>query len=316
MMKRIYRLLGLIIGSIATIAFAIYAIKKLSIDDFSRYITPPALTSIAIAILLYITIIPMNASAWRKMLADLGIAKSWRELTMIMAITQMAKYLPGNVGQHIGRGAMSIARGISIRPFIFTVFAETLLTLFAGTAIGLLCLLFSPVALDALKLSNQAIALIVGTGIIILGLMIYRPLVKQLIRRFAPRYAESSLDEVLPFPLTLLRAFATYSLNYLMIGAGLWLMSSTLIPGIQHNFILLLCSFSLAWIIGFVTPGAPAGLGVREAVMLGILSASYSGENGLIIVIGLRLVTVLGDSLCFLVGYGMLLLQRNKTTLK
>ncbi len=312
-MKYIYRLCGLLIGVIATVAFAIYTARNLTISDFSVYTSPLVLASIAIASLLYATIIPISAWAWRGMLIDVGIIKPWRELAIIMGTTQMAKYLPGNVGQHIGRTTMSLARGITIRPFLTTVFAETLLAVISAVFVGLMSALLSKAGLHALKLKNEMFFALILIGILIIGLLIYRPLVPHLLRRFAPTYAGSALETLLPRPPSLLRAFIAYCTNYLMIGTGLWILASALLPEMKHDFMLLLCSFSLAWVVGFFTPGAPAGLGVREAIMLGILGASYPGSEGVFIIISFRLVTVLGDSICFLTAYGMLLSHRHET---
>lgn len=309
-MKRVYRLIGLLIGLVATVAFVAYSVNTLTIEDLSLYITTPVLVGIVIAALLYATIIPVSAWAWRGMLADVGTTKSWRELVMIMAITQMAKYLPGNIGHHIGRAGMSLARGISIRPFFLTVFMETLLALFAALVIGLMGAVYSRSGLATLKLGNELAIVLMLAGLVILGLLIYRPFVSQLLRRFAPNYINLTQDTLLPLTPTLLKAFSAFSLNYVMIGVGLWLMASTILPEMEHDFMLLLSSFALAWVVGFFTPGAPAGLGVREAIMLGILSTSYPGSSGLFIIISLRLATILGDSLCFLIGYTMLLSQR------
>ena len=70
----------------------------------------------------------------------------------------------------------------------------------------------------------------------------------------------------------------------------------------------LVAGFALAGIVGFVTPGAPAGLGVREGVMLLLLGTQYPAAEAGAIVVGLRLATTLGDILLFPIG---LLLARD-----
>ncbi|MDB5764637.1 MAG: hypothetical protein JWQ21_3632 [Herminiimonas sp.] len=310
MLKRIYRLLGLIIGLAAVIAFMGYTVKTLTIADISHYLTAPALGGILIAALLYATIIPVSAWAWKNMLADIGFPHSWRELSMIMGVTQMAKYLPGNVGQHIGRAAMSMTRGIAIQPFLLTVFSETLLALLAALIIGMAGAFFSQAGLASFTSAHQAIFVPLLVGVLIAALLLYRPLVPRLLKRFAPAYGNSSLAGLLPHSSTLLKALAAYCLNYVMIGIGIFLMATVLLPEAKHDFMLLLASFALAWVAGFFTPGAPAGLGVREVIMLGMLSASYPGPSALLIIVAFRLATILGDSLCFLAGYAMLIFSR------
>jgi glycosyltransferase 2 family protein len=54
------------------------------------------------------------------------------------------------------------------------------------------------------------------------------------------------------------------------------------------------------WIAGYVTPGAPGGVGVREAVFLVAV-----GQESLVItlaVIGFRLVSVTADLIVFFIG--------------
>ena len=60
--------------------------------------------------------------------------------------------------------------------------------------------------------------------------------------------------------------------------------------------------YGISWMIGFVTPGAPAGVGVRETALIFILS-SYIGEVASIsTAIILRAITVLGDIVFYLVA--------------
>ncbi|PFH10714.1 hypothetical protein BCF11_3143 [Collimonas sp. PA-H2] len=310
MLKRIYRLLGLMIGLAAMIAFMGYAVKTLTIADITHYLTGPALAAILMAALLYATIIPVSAWAWKSMLADIGCPHSWHELSMIMGVTQMAKYLPGNVGQHIGRAAMSMTRGISIQPFLLTVFSETLLALLAALMIGTAGAFFSQAGLASFTSAHQTIFIPVLAGLLIIVLLLYRPLAPRLLRRFAPAYDSSSLAGLLPHSITLLKALVAYCLNYVTIGIGIFLIAMVLLPEAKHDFMLLLASFSLAWVAGFFTPGAPAGLGVREVIMLGMLSASYPGSSALLIIVAFRLATILGDSFCFLVAYAALIFSR------
>lgn len=315
MLKKIYRLAGFLVGLLAIIAFMAYTFRTLTIADISRHITVPVFGSIVVAALLYATIIPISAWAWKRMLADIGCEHSWRQLSMIMGVTQIAKYFPGNIGQHIGRAAMSMSRGITLRPFLITVFSETLLALLAALVVGAIGAFFSQARLANFSSEHKTIFIPVLTGLPLLALLLYRPLAPRLFKRFIPSSSISSssissLEGMLPRLPTLLQAFCAYSLNYIMIGAGIFFMVTALLPEMKHNFTLLLASFALAWIAGFFTPGAPAGLGVREVIMLSMLSASYPGSSALLVIVCFRMVTILGDSLCFLFAYAALVFSR------
>ncbi len=60
--------------------------------------------------------------------------------------------------------------------------------------------------------------------------------------------------------------------------------------------------YILAWLVGYVTIGAPGGIGVKEAIMLLLLSAIMLEKDILLIAVVLRLCNVLGDLLSFILN--------------
>lgn len=61
--------------------------------------------------------------------------------------------------------------------------------------------------------------------------------------------------------------------------------------------------FALAWVLGFIIPGAPGGIGIREV----ILASLYAQELGQGMAVGLsvvlRVITSLGDLATFALAY-------------
>jgi hypothetical protein len=107
----------------------------------------------------------------------------------------------------------------------------------------------------------------------------------------------------LPGPATTFSALAAYSLNYLIIGAGLWWVARAAELPLAIDLSLTTAAFALAWILGFLAPGAPAGLGVRESIMLLLLAGAAPEADLLLFVLLARVVTMLGDAICFAVGW-------------
>jgi glycosyltransferase 2 family protein len=91
-------------------------------------------------------------------------------------------------------------------------------------------------------------------------------------------------------------------LFFILISAALFLALVTLEMGSESiaRWQLITGSYAFAWGIGFVIPGAPAGLGVREAVLTGILSGVLPENSILVSAVLFRLVSTLGDILFFL----------------
>lgn len=303
-MKRWVRHFGLLLGIVATSAFVFYAVRTLRGQDLSRYASSTAIAGIAIAAIGYSLVIPLSALAWRQLLKDMGVGKRWGELSVIMSITQLAKYIPGNVGQHIGRAAMSIGRGIPLRPYTISVVIEAILAIVAATLIGVAgCGLAGMNAgILARHGATQLYVIVILAGAFALAIVLARRALPAMLRRLAAERGENATNSMLPRNGVLAFALSTYLLNYIVLGTGVTIMVMLLLPDMHAQWLLLTGSFALAWVIGFLAPGAPAGLGVREGLMLAMLQFSYARADGLLIVIALRLATTLGDILCFLAG--------------
>ena len=79
----------------------------------------------------------------------------------------------------------------------------------------------------------------------------------------------------------------------------------------DHHIGLLTGTFAIAWVAGFLTPGAPAGLGVREVILLKVLGNFYGTGVAAGITISLRVITLIADCLIF----GIALMVKQKLTI-
>lgn len=310
-MKRLYRAFGFAAALIVTAFFVWYVVRSLHGHDLSAYATPRAALGIVLAAILWSCGAPLLALAWRGLLAGLDVRRPWRELFGIVGVTQFAKYIPGNVAQYIGRVGMSLGRGIPARPLAVTIILETFLVLAAAVVMGVGTGALSEVGLQAVRRHGMQLALIaVLVALAIAGLFVFRRIAPALLKRFAPRYAPALDGTLLPPQTCLARAFGLYCCMYLCMGVGLILLARFLLPDAPHDYWLLIAVFALAWVVGFVTPGAPGGLGVREGLMLLMLAPVYTAASASVLVIALRIATTLGDVLILVSG--MLMLPRKR----
>ncbi|MBU6478697.1 MAG: flippase-like domain-containing protein [Xanthomonadaceae bacterium] len=294
-------------GLIVTVLFVWYVVRTLRGHDLSAYATPRAALGILLAAILWSCGAPLLALAWRGMLIGLGIRRSRRELFAIIGITQFAKYIPGNVAQYIGRAGMSLARGIPARPLAVTIILETLLVIAAAVVMGVGTGALSDVGLQVVRRHGAQLTLIALLVVLaIAGLFVLRRAAPALLRRFAPRYAPVLDGTLLPSQTSLARAFLLYCGMYVVMGIGLILLSRFLLPDASHDYWLLIAVFALAWVVGFVTPGAPGGFGIREGLMLLMLAPVFSAASASVLVIALRVATTLGDVFILIAGFLLL----------
>jgi hypothetical protein len=305
--KHIRRTLGSVAAVIATGLFVWYVVRSLHGHDLSAYATPRAALGIVLAATLWSLGAPLLALAWHGLLKGLDTPRTWRELFGIVGITQFAKYVPGNVAQYIGRVGMSLHRGIPARPLAVSLILETLLVIAAAVVMGAGTGVLSEIGLQVVRRHGAQLALIGSLVVLaIVGLSILHHAAPALLKRFAPKYAPAIDGSLLPPTTSLACAFVLYCCMYVAMGFGLILLSRFLLPDVPFDYWLLVAVFALAWVVGFVTPGAPGGLGVREGLMLLMLAPVFSATAASVLVIALRLATTLGDVLVLVAGFLLL----------
>ena len=299
--------LGLLLALVAAAAFVRYASHALAGTDVSALLNRRVIAACSALTLLYALLIPTSAIAWRWLLRTMGGSIEYTKALGIMALTQFGKYLPGNVAQHIGRVALLNRQGVAMPTVLFSIAYEMLLTMVACAHLGALTFLWAPpAALAARSIAQWRFPLIVFVtlGAVIALLAAPRLAAWLARRRGGAKEALSRLHLDVP---TVAGCYAIYAANFLIVGAGLWLVSRVLTPtGAAPGVVFLTGAFAGSWILGFMAPGAPAGLGIREALLSAWLSGSMQASEIVVLVVILRIATSLGDLLNFLIG-GILL---------
>jgi len=300
-MKRLWLLLTYLLTLSFLIYFIWYVRNTIDDQDFSSLNTISVWVSIFVAACLYALIIPFSGYAWSVLLRSFSQQWSPRSLSQIMAVTQIAKYIPGNVAQHIGRASMAISIGMKSSVLVASVLLETILAIVASMVVCLLLLSTTPALLQDLFTLYKSPILYAAAALVCISL-----LGVALLKVAAPVLRQSSflapIVNIQTSKFNLLIPLLIYCINYLVIGLGLWLIAINMNLEANPGYSLITAGFTVAWLIGFITPGAPAGIGVREAVLTLFLT-NYAGQTQILaLVLAIRLVTVLGDGICFCFG--------------
>lgn len=309
-MKRWLRGIGMLVAIVGSIVFIGYVMSTLDVDSLRAHLTARSLLALGAATLLYASLVPLGALAWQRMLVALGHREHLLPLLAIFATTQAGKYLPGNIGHHVGRVGLSLTQGIPLVILVASMAYEVCLLLLAGlfTAFGAGAL-SGPGLQALLQLGNGNYGVIVAACVVALGLAAV-PLLSQLLPRLTAllvrrRGGPEATPTALPKGV-MLQVILLYVGAMLLMGAGLLVLSLGLFPAMPVDYPLLTAALALAWVVGFVTPGAPAGLGVREALLLLLLSHGMGAANASLLILALRIATTLGDMLCFALGLAVM----------
>ncbi|TPN65751.1 hypothetical protein FJ986_15570 [Mesorhizobium sp. B1-1-1] len=215
------------------------------------------------------------ALGWQRLMRHLGVPLSRPWAIHAYAISQLAKYVPGNIFQFAGRQAIGVAAGIGNGPLAKSTVWELAFLTIGG-------LLFSPLALP-LAVANVPgwVGWICFTAAIAIALWL------------VARVGGADLGTA----AMLYIAFLALS--------GVVFVAAYHLAGGSRDFILapaIAGAYVIAWLAGLLTPGAPAGVGVREAVLLFLLGGFSPGPVILLAVVIGRMITVIGDLLFFVGG--------------
>lgn len=216
----------------------------------------------------------MLAGAWSRLLEYSTIRVNQRWTVRTFGITQLGKYLPGNIFHFLGRQACGMAAGLSATGLAKSLVWETVLLLLAGSLFAIL----------VIPLLWSDVSLLLCATLLTLTVMLSVSLVNRLLGR--------------QVALTLMLYIGFLAISGCVF-AGLLLAVSS--EDLSYPDLLLVSgAYVVAWLCGMITPGAPAGIGIREIVLLVLLKSVANEADVLLTIVLSRLVTVSGDLIFFL----------------
>ena len=71
-------------------------------------------------------------------------------------------------------------------------------------------------------------------------------------------------------------------------------------------------AYLFSWIVGFITPGSPGGIGIREAVMMLICGTFLDTPSIVLYAVMMRLASTCADIVAFGIGAGYQRIQQKK----
>ena len=216
------------------------------------------------------------ARAWWHLLYFLGAEVDWKWAAKTYGLSQLAKYIPGNIFHIAGRQSIGMSAGVGAIALAKSSVWELGLIAISGS---LYVILVVPMIWPKLSISASFISFI--------AVLIF-------LFSFLKNFFSSSIIYAVASQII----FLTIS-SAIFIGT-LFITSST--SDLVSNLAPLCGAYVIAWLSGLITPGAPAGVGVREMVLLFLLGNQFGQADLLLAVVLGRTITVLGDFLYFVVS--------------
>jgi len=284
----------------------ILAIASLIFISVAFYANAGEMPSIAVSFLSFFSlflclaingaIVLILAYIWQQILFMLCATISLKNAFIVIGKSQAAKYIPGNVFQFVSRVSLGVNLGIPASKTMVSIAYETIISISAALSFSLITvnlinnsgiIFFKSIQEETLQYLLPAFA-IIGIALIL------APIMFQKFRKLLCKYQKFfDLKKILS--LTFL-----FSINFFLFGISLQLLVKNVFCKSTELSVFAFASvFALAWLIGYLTPGSPGGIGIREAAMVALFSGSLNEPLILSLSLLFRIVNLAADALCF-----------------
>ena len=218
----------------------------------------------------------------------------------VYLITNIAKYLPGNVWHFYGRISAIKKRGgstgaatlsVVLEPLLMA--ASALLIAIASTLLGLVDAEFNSIAL-----LGQIIALLV----VLSG--IHPRILNPLLHRLSKSKGDGEAAQKVQLTTYPLLPFLGEMGFVLFRGMGFLFTVLAFQAVIPSQIPILLSAFSVAWLLGLIVPGAPGGIGVFEATAIALLQQNIFPQAPILFAIAFyRVISILAEAIAALAAW-------------
>lgn len=225
-------------------------------------------------------------------IAAVGHRLPMHEAAYVYSSSDVSKYLPGGFWGVVGRAALYRMRGISARGVALALLLENLWLVAGAFAVGA-ALSYPILGVLLGKYSSMDFALHLPPLA-----MIAASIVALLVVDAAASHLSGSSFSL----LGLLRVVVLQNATWILLGASFALLA----PAGHHEemFVSAIGSYALAFGVSLISVFAPAGLGVREAVVTALLQTALSLDVVVVMALANRLLSIGADLAFALVALG------------
>jgi hypothetical protein len=227
---------------------------------------------------------------WRRVLAVYGKSISFVDAAHVWFVSNLGKYVPGKIWQVTAMTTMTTSLGVRLADAGSASAVITLVNIVAGFAI---VLAVGSRLLHALGAGYERAAIL---GTVVLGVaLIVAPWTVRVVGRAASRMLRRELELVAPARAAWI-SLAGCSVAWLAYGLAFQLFVRGVVGHADGPWSAYLATWTLSYLVGYLTLFAPGGIGAREIVLtsaLQTLNLASPAEAALITVCSRLWLTVL-----------------------
>jgi hypothetical protein len=301
MKNRIVKYVGYII---TLIAFIFLGKTLMSMNLDIKHIKNP-ISAIVLGILIsisYVGIVYISSYAWKSTLEFINKGRiPFCDIIPVYTKANMGKYIPGNIMQFAGRNILAGKLGFKQLDITFCSIIEIIMLLFTDCILSLIFGMkrFKQVLKAVYYKINPSMVYSILIVLILLITVVIWLLVKKsgIIKNYKHFFTKKFLK-------LLCKLFCIYSVTLIIPGIFL-VMILKLVLGASISLqisMTIISGYTISWVLGYVVPGAPGGIGIRESLLLLMLGPLFTNNIVLLAALLLRIASTLGDLIAFLLS--------------
>lgn len=255
-----------------------------------------------LAVIAFAAAVPVTGLSWGRIVRvlDRNVTVTMREAVAVQSLSWVLKYVPGQVGSVANKVIWAKKKGISRTLIVITFIYENVFLQLASIvpAVVILFLSLGPDVLGA----NATVLLAPILVLVPVAAVLYAPLfhriveipARRVLKRDVPRGYFLSSGQSLRSAVGFLAPRVVNGLGFVVIAVS--------VSGIgPAEWLPFAAAYALAGAIGILAIFVPSGLGVREAVIVAVLSQYVPVAEAIIISLIARLLSTIGDALVALI---------------
>ena len=271
--------MGFLLGAVS-LYFVIPSITEQLQHSNLNYLDNKIFLVLILLVIIYgITNLILGVIWWEILRGIKVYEKKWK-IIRIYGLSQISKYIPGNIFHLVGRQYHSFKNNLPSKNITQSIFYELLISAITGSLFGIILLPYY--SKNITSFSSLFLYFF------IIGLLLY----------LSKKIFNSHISQ----------AIILQTIYQIIVGIIFVIIIYSLNPYYQvaiYNVIILISIYVVSWLVGFMTPGSPAGLGVRELCLLTLGQNIMPEINFGIAILVSRSITICGDLLFFLFSFLM-----------
>ena len=276
--------LPLLLLALAVVAVIGLAGRRAELTDALRQLSWPA---VALALLFGLVGVGFMLLSWAVAVKDAGADLPLRDLARIYCVGQVGKYLPGSVWPVVTQARLANRRGASASRVASGSLLNLAITVAVVLAFGGALLPFS---------GDQAAQQLWWAPVLAVPMVgVLHPAVLNRLLALAGKVLKRDQLEIAFTTRGVLLSAGWALLGSIAFGAHVFALAHALgVHGVR-GFVLSTCAYALASGVGVLVILAPAGAGVREAVLTAVLAPVLSVEAAVVIALASRALFIVID---------------------